>query len=171
MSMKHSILWRAAALVTIALALGTQGLAGPAEQTRLGGQIDDYTGTADPAAAWHVSGDWALRLKGDSGKGTFAAALSMVHSANPAPAAHTHHVTLSDAEVTPLANGFRIAGLATITSNGNVAGFSGSPIDVQVTGGNGLLYSNVAVTFGGAAAAHFGDLPIHGTVTAGRQGE
>ena len=166
--MKHSILWRAAALVTIALAWGGQVLAGPAEQTRLGGQISDYTATADPASAWHVSGDWSVRLMGDSGRGIFSAALSMVHSANPAPAAHTHHVTLRDGEVTPLPTGFRLTGLATITSNGNVAGFSGSPIEVQVTGGNGLAYSNVAVTFGGAAAAHFGDLPIHGVVAAGR---
>ena len=52
-----------------------------------------------------------------------------------------------------------------MASNGNVAGFSGSPVDIQVTGGNGIAFSNVTLTFGGAAAAHFGDQPFHGVVT------
>ena len=51
------------------------------------------------------------------------------------------------------------------TSNGNLAGFSGSPVDVQVTGGDTLAASNVTITFGGAAAVHFGDQPLHGVVT------
>jgi len=166
--MKTSILLRVAFLVTLTLALSSQGQAQPAAQARVGGEIDDYTALADPAGPWHLTGEWLVALQGDSGKGDVSAALSMVRSQNPAPAAHTHHVSIVDGEVTPLANGFRISGAAVITSNGNLAGFSGSPVDVQVTGGNTLPYSNVIVTFGGAAVAHFGDQPIHGVVTSGR---
>lgn len=163
--MKASILWRAAALVTITLALAGRATA---DDRKFTGEIDDYTATSDPAGPWHVSGEWTLRLHGESGKARFSAALSMVRSANPTPAAHSHHVVLKDGDVEPLANGVRITGAAVLTSNGNTAGFSGSPITIDVTGGNALVHSNLAVTFGGAAAAHFGDLPIHGVVATGR---
>jgi hypothetical protein len=165
--MSTTILWRVASLVTMTLALSSQGLA-HASGHRLGGAIGDYTGSLDPAGPWQVSGAWSLSVKGESGKGDFSAALNMVRAENPARAAHTHHVTLIDGEVTGLANGFRISGAAAMSSNGNVAGFSGSPVDIQVTGGNGIAFSNVTLTFGGAAAAHFGDQPLHGVVT-GRQ--
>jgi hypothetical protein len=163
--MKTSILWRAASLVTVALALSSQGRAETVAPTRFDGAVNDYTAALDPGGPWHVSGLWSVSLKGDSGKGDFSAALGMVRSDNPERAAHAHHVTVSDGDVTPLANGFRISGVAVITSNGNVAGFSGSPVDIQVTGGNTVPFSNVTVTFGGAAAAHFGDQPLHGVVT------
>jgi hypothetical protein len=162
--MSTTILWRAASLVAMTLALSSQGMAHTSAH-RLGGTIDDYTGTLDPAGPWQVSGAWSLSIDGESGKGEFSAALNMVRSDNPARAAHTHHVTIHDGEVTRLANGFRINGAAAMTSNGNVAGFSGSPIDIQMTGGNAVEFSNVTLTFGGAAAAHFGDQPLHGVVT------
>jgi len=50
-------------------------------------------------------------------------------------------------------------------ANGNVAGFSGSPVDVHLTGGDTLPYSNITLTFGGGAVSHFGDQPFHGVVT------
>jgi hypothetical protein len=165
--MKTSILWRVASLVTLALALSSQAQAQTTTQTKLTGDLNDYTALLDPAGPWHVSGEWSLTLKGGSGEGDFSAALGMVRSQNPTPAAHTHHVTVIDGDVTLLANGFRISGGAVITSNGNLAGFSGSPVDIEVTGGNTLSYSNVTVTFGGAAAAHF-DQPVHGVVASRR---
>src|SRR5437867_7473062 len=125
--MKTSIVWRAASLVTIALALTGQGRADTEAQRadtevrkRFAGVINDYTATLDSGGPWHVSGEWSLSLEGDSGKGNFSAALGMVRAENPARAAHTHHVTLVDGEVTLLANGFRISGAAEITSNGNL---------------------------------------------------
>ena len=163
--MKTSILLRTALLVTMGLASNNRGLAQSQLPARLDGAIGDYTALADPAGPWHISGQWSLALQGQSGKGDFSAALSMVRSANPAPAAHTHHVSLEDGEVTLLSNGFRINGLAVITSNGSLAGFSGSPIEIVVTGGSSLPFSNLTVTFGGAAAAHFGEQPVHGVVT------
>ena len=166
--MKTTTPLRIASLFTMAMALSSSGQAQTLSQARLAGEIDAYTALADPAGPWHVTGEWTLILKGDSGKGDFFGALGMVRSQNPAPAAHTHHVTIIDGDVTPLANGFQISGTAVITSNGNVAGFSGSPVDFQITGGNGLRYSNASVTFAGAAASHFGELPIHGVVTSRR---
>ena len=79
--------------------------------------------------------------------------------------AHTHQVTLSDAQVTPMANGFQISGNAVITVNGNLAGFSGSPVVVEVTGGSAIPFSNISLTFGAEAVSHFGDQPFHGVVT------
>jgi hypothetical protein len=161
--MRKTVLVRAISLVTIILALGAQGLAEPSAH-RLSGTINDYTAALDAGGPWHVSGDWSIRLKGDS-RGDFDAALNMVRADNTVRAAHAHHIALSDAVVVPLANGFRLNGAAVMTSNGNMAGFSGSTLDIQATGGNALHFSNVAVTFAGASAAHFGDQPLHGVVT------
>ena len=162
--MTSTILWRAASVATITLALSAQGLAqGPVH--KLDGTINDYTAALDAGGPWHITGEWSLKLEGDSGTGDFTAALSMVRADNPARAAHTHHLALEGAAVTPLANGFRITGEAVLTSNGNLAGFSGSTADVQMTGGNAVSISNVTITFGGAAVGHFGDQPLHGVVT------
>jgi hypothetical protein len=163
--MKRTVLvWRVAFLLAIVSALSSQGLAQASAQ-KFGGRINDYTAALDAGGPWHISGEWSLALKGDSGKGDFTVALSMVRSDNLVRSAHTHHVTLSDGDVTLLANGFRITGAAVMTSNGNTAGFSGSSVDIQVTGGSALPESNVTMTFGGAAATHFGDQPVHGVVT------
>ena len=64
--MKAPILWRTAAFVTIAVTL-----AGPAraDERKFAGEIDDYTATQDPAGPWHISGEWAVRLRGDSRPG------------------------------------------------------------------------------------------------------
>jgi hypothetical protein len=163
--MKKSVLVsRVASLLAIILALSSQGLA-QAPAHKLAGTINDYTAALDAAGPWHISGEWSLSLKGDSGKGDFSAALTMVRADNAARAAHTHHGMLVDGDVTLLAHGFRIAGAAGMTCNGNLAGFSGSTVDIQVTGGNALELSNVTVTFGGAAAGHFGDQAVHGVIT------
>ena len=161
--MTSTILRRVAAIVTIAFALSARGFA-DGQDHKLVGTINDYTAALDAGGPWHVTGQWSLKLNGDSGKGQFTAALSMVRADNPARAAHTHHITLEDATVTALPNGFHVSAPAVITSNGNLAGFSGSTVEIQATGGNALSLSNVTVTFGGMAAAHFGDQPLHGVV-------
>ena len=130
-----------------------------------GGIIDDFTPVLDANGPWQVSGQWSLMLIGNSGRGNFSVGLNMVRAENVARSAHTHQVTLSNGQVTPLANGFRISGDAIITLNGNLAGFSGSPVDVDVTGGSAVPFSNIALTFRGAAVMHFGDQPFHGVVT------
>lgn len=163
--MNSSILWRVAAVCAAVLASSTIGTAQTSEQTKVSGVINDYTAALDAGGPWHVTGEWRVWVKGDSGKGDFSAALSMVRADNATRAAHTHHVMLVDGDVTRTPNGFRITGAAGITSNGNLAGFSESLVQIEVTGGGALPFSNVTVTFGGAAAAHFGDLPLDGVVT------
>ena len=88
----------------------------------------------------------------------------MVRSTSGA-ASHTHHIALMNARVTPIANGHRISGDALITSNGAVAAFSGSHLDVDITGGPAFPLANVKLTFGGAAVSHFGEEPIEGVVS------
>jgi hypothetical protein len=163
--MNTTILRRLASIVAIALALGSQGLAQTAEQRGFAGSIHDYTAALDANGPWHIAGEWSVRLKGDSGRGDFWATLTMARAESATREHHTHHITLRDGHVTLLANGFRISGSAVITGNGNLAGFSGSPIDVELTGGNAVPFSNLSLTFGGTAVNHFGAQALHGVVT------
>jgi hypothetical protein len=170
--MRKTMLWRSALLVTIALATSGQGLAKADGQEehgrhsqRFSGVIDDYEEASPP---WHIWGEWSLRVDAKSGKADFWAALSMIHPDGTPRSPHTHHVWLRDAEVTPLSNGLRLVGTAAITGNGSMAGFSGSHIQVDLTGGSSVPFSNVAVTFEDGAVSHFGDQPFHGVVTSWR---
>ena len=149
---------------------------------RVSGTFDDYVWVAGGAGAgaWHVTGQWTARSKGDSGKGEFRASLLGVRSdlwvlqtgadpANPAlRSPHTHHVALFDADVTIIPNGIRLEGTAVITANGSVAAYSSSTVRVEITGGSLLRYSNVKLTFLGHAIDHFGPQPYEGVVTIGR---
>ena len=164
----RALLLIAPALI-ILVALTSQVLAQTGGTTgttmRFSGIIDDFTPALDASGPWQVSGQWSLSLIFNSGPGNVSVVLNMVRAEDVNRNAHTHHVTLSDGQVTPLANGFQITGNAVITSNGNLAGFSGSPVTVQVTGGDTVQFSNIALTFGGAAVMHLGDQPFHGVVT------
>jgi hypothetical protein len=109
---------------------------------------------------------------------------------NPAlRAPHTHHLTMTDATVsddpallalcpvdspttTPR---FVLTGEADITGNGTAAPFQKSPttgvttlspLQVCITGGTEVTYSNMTMTFqtGAPAIKHFGSFPIHGVV-------
>jgi hypothetical protein len=134
-------------------------------QNKLDGFIDDFTADLDGNGPWQISGVWSLALKGQSGRADFSVTLNMVRSDSTPRAAHTHHITLTDGSVSQIANGFHVSGNATMASNGNLAGFSGSFIDVQIAGGSAVPASNIALTFSGGAAGHFGSQPFHGPVT------
>lgn len=155
-------------LVTAALVVITLGVAAPARAqstvvARVDGSFHDYTADLDGSGAWQLVGDWSGSLK-STGVVDVLASLSMVRSDNPARQAHTHHVSLIDGAVSVIAGGYRITGTATITSNGAAAAFSGSPVVVDITGGAAVPLAKVALTFQGAAVAHFGDQPIEGVV-------
>jgi len=103
---------------------------------------------------------------------------------------HTHHLTMTDATVSSdptilsLCPGdspattvrFVVTGLADITGNGTAAPFQKSAttgvvtlskLQVCITGGTEVTYSNMAMTFANDSPAglkHFGILPIHGVV-------
>jgi hypothetical protein len=164
------------AALTVLLVGGAHVSAQSQVPPRLAGIINDYV---ESGGAWHISGEWSVQGKA-GGKADFIASLNMLRSdlwvlltgadpTNPAlRGVHTHHLGLIDGTVTVIANGFRISGTAIITSNGSVAGFSGSPVDVEITGGGLLPSSNLKLTFTGAATGHFGTQPLDGVVIFGR---
>ncbi len=162
----------------------------PAEipnQIKFHGVINDFT-PASTGGPWEVRGSWSLVVKGkyDTAdcKADFSAALTMERSDegiienghgdfngdNPADRmAHTHHITLVDGQVTTITGGIEIKGSAMITGNGAFpppfqTNKDLSALTIEITGGNTVAFSNIALTFGDQAAGHFGTLPLHGVV-------
>lgn len=152
----------------------------------LTGVINDFT--TPMYGAWVMHGTWTLDLTGGPNAAQFTAALSMERSDlfvvtnPPSPATdakylterntHTHHIMLVNGTVTATATGFRVTtqpGQMTITGNGAIAPFEPNPptstLQIDVTGGSIVTLSNITLTFGGAAATHFGTNPIAGVVT------
>lgn len=169
----------------IVLLTGFGASAQNGELQRLSGTISDYT-PANVGGPWVVQGHWSLHISGDSGRADFSAALTTVRSdlgvtlgPNPnlndpkARNAHTHHVTVTGGTLTAIADGLRISGPANITGNGNFPPPFGpsSTLQIDITGGNAVMFSNIALTFGGQAAGHFGSNPINGVVTRSRSRE
>jgi hypothetical protein len=153
-------LWHAAAMVAVALAFSGQGRA--QNDNHLGGLIHHYA-DAPASDPWHLSGQWSARLQGESGNADFTAAISMVKSDNASRQPHTHHITLTGGHVTSIPNGIRIAGMATVTGNGNPS-FT-DPLTVEITGGSAVTYSNISVAFSSTAGiGHFGAAPLRGVV-------
>ena len=174
--MRSRLTWLAAISV---FALGT-GIVGQAQQQvrTFEGLISDHTTVG--AGSWEIHGTWSLRVKGNSGKADFDAALAMERSdywllttpgvnlestatRNP----HTHHIELADAVVTAISGGFRVSGPATVTGNGAAPPFGNdSSVTIDITGGDIVPYSNIKLTFSGNAASHFGTQPLAGVVQA-----
>ena len=146
------------------LVLAAQALAQSSSPFKIEGTLNDYTDASNPTAGpWHITAEWSAELRGRSGHVDFIASLTMVRSQSGG-SSHTHHVALNDATVTPIPGGHRISGDVVVTTNGTV-GFSGSHLDVDITGGTALPHSNIKLTFTGPAAMHFGEGPIEGVVT------
>ncbi len=183
--MKNRILcWAAGIVVLLVLIIGTGTVAQTPKLPRhLSGLINDYSPETG-GGPWEMRGVWSLTIKRD-GKADFSAALNMVHSdywivLNPSAVnddtaltgrnPHTHHITLSDQDVqqdTSGCAGIFVSGPATVTANGSAAPFASmgpSTLQVCVTGGTEVDYSNVTLTFIGPATGHFGTQAIHGVV-------
>jgi hypothetical protein len=161
--MRNPLLVRAVFAVALAVAVVSPALAQSSSPFKIVGTVSDYTDAANAAGPWNITGDWSAELRGRSGHVDFIVSLAMVRSTTGA-ASHTHHVALLDATVTRIANGYRISGDAVVTTSGGLA-FPGSSLVVDITGGGAVEFSNVRLTFGGAAIGHFGDQPIEGVVT------
>jgi hypothetical protein len=148
----------------------------PSNGVHFSGVIDDHT--IATAGSWEIHGEWSLDLVGASGKANFSAALNMERSdyyfltttgANPNSVAarnpHTHHIVVTGGTVTSIPDGFRVSGSALVTGNGSTAPFgSSSTVQVAVTGGDLVSPSNIKLTFGGDAVAHFGSQAFSGVV-------
>lgn len=146
------------------------------------GSLNDFT--TPLFGSWVVSGVWTLDMTGGPNAAQFSAALTMERSDlffadRPLASAdtlsvrnaHTHHISVVQGSVTPIPGGFRVTGSASetvVTGNGATAPFETTPpsstVQIDITGGNLVAFSNVAVTFGGAAAKHFGTNPLAGVV-------
>jgi hypothetical protein len=172
--------WMARIIPVLVLA-SIAALAQNTAPKRFSGVINAYspqtttpTGTIGP---YEVRGPWSLKLKRDSGKADFSAALNMELSDGwvitennsnfdpTARGAHTHHITLVDGDVTTTSTGgLLINGTATITLNGNPAPVSPSPMTIEITGGTDVEFSNITLTFGSPGSKHFGTEPLPGVV-------
>lgn len=164
-------------LVGAFVLIGTSGghAEGP-ERVTFKGLINDVTIAS--AGSWAIHGVWSLTVRRHSNTANLSATLTMERSdswllttpgADPNSVAarnpHTHHIAVTNGIVTPLTNGFRVTGAATITANGSTAPFgTSSTLQIDVTGGNVVQFSNVALTFGGDAVAHFGAQTFGGAV-------
>ncbi|MFZ0707918.1 MAG: hypothetical protein WAM71_20130 [Candidatus Korobacteraceae bacterium] len=163
------------AITVLVLAVNACALA---QNTQFSGTINAYSPQTKTTGPYEVRGSWSLTLKGNSGKADFSAALNMELSDGwvltlgngnfdpDARGAHTHHITLVDGEVSPFvgANGLKITGVATVTLNGNPAPVSPTPIEIDITGGNDVEFSNVQMIFGSPGSKHFGTEPLPGVV-------
>ena len=145
-----------------------------------------------PSGPYEMRGHWSLDLKKD-GKADFSMFMTMelsdyyLYSQNKIPIpsdptirnAHTHHIRMTDAKVThgatdcpadapPTTVRFAVNGTADfITGNGSPGPFEAkgpTTLQVCVTGGTDVAYSNMTVVMTGPATGHFGTQPIHGVV-------
>jgi hypothetical protein len=179
--------------VALTAMAGSGALAWNSTPEHFKGTISDYTlqNTAvNPSGPYEMRGHWTLDMKRD-GKADFSAYMTMglsdyylwsanVSAADPkARGAHTHHIVMNDAKVThaptdcpgdapPTTARFELNGTANfITGNGNPGPFEkGGPTTLQVcvTGGIDVAYSNMTIVMTGPATGHFGTQPIHGVV-------
>ena len=145
-----------------------------------------------PSGPYEMRGHWSLDLKRD-GKADFSLFMTMelsdyyLFSQNKVPlpsdptirGAHTHHIKMTGATVTTDATDCPVDAPATmtrfaingpadfITGNGSPGQFEKlgkTKLQVCVTGGTDVAYSNMTVVMMGPATGHFGTQPIHGVV-------
>jgi hypothetical protein len=185
---------RVVAVLTLAVSGGVQAQApAPEHLGGTISDFTPLNAAVTPTGPYEMRGKWSLKLKGASGKADFSVFMTMELSdywlwhSNSDPSdpsvrgAHTHHITLTDATVTygAIAIGcpvdspatttrFLVSGPATfITGNGNPAPFEAkgpTTLQVCVTGGSDVEYSNMTMVMAGPATGHFGTHPIHGVV-------
>lgn len=156
------------------------------------GQVNDYSPSTVSGGPYEIRGQWSLDVDG-SGKGSFSADLNMetsdygitgatqVDPTKPGTRSpHTHHVAVNNASVSydasvcpansPATTGAAVVvtGTATTTGNGGPAPFESngaSQLQICITGGTQVTYSNVTLVYTGPATTHFGTQPIHGVVS------
>jgi Bacterial Ig domain len=191
--MKSNILSSAVrSLSLICLASASCALAQAPTPVHYTGVLNDYT-PVDPSISgspYEMHGQWSVDLDGQ-GNGNFYADMTMsdygttnglLDGTKGGQNAHTHHIRLTNATVTPnmtgcpvynppvTTMGFQLNGtVSLITGNGGKAPFEPttpptSTLQVCITGGNTVPYSNMTMVFGGPAMNHFGTQAIHGVV-------
>jgi hypothetical protein len=171
--------WSAALITVLVLTAGVsvQAQNWGEKDKKFSGVINAYTPQSS-TGPYEVRGPWSLTLKRNSTRADFSAALNMqfsdgwVISKNGGDFdptlrnAHTHHITLTDAQVSRIPNGFEVTGTAAFTLSGNPAPSTVSPsqLTIQVTGGSEVEFSNITLTFSLPGSNHFGTAPLPGVV-------
>jgi len=173
--------------LTVGLVLG-QDLRG----VHFRGVIHDYSPSTVAGGPYEMRGEWSLDVQ-RTGTANFTADLTMetsdygtssatqVDPANPATRTpHTHHISMTNAAVSydtsvcPPNNpattgpGVVVTGMATTTGNGSPAPFESkgaSTLQVCLTGGSTVSFSNLSLVYTGPATGHFGPQAIHGVVS------
>ena len=181
--MKSKVLRWVAGIGVLVLATTLAAVAQDFDGVQFRGTIGDYTLASTPLSVggpWKVQGEWQMHVNWRSLKARFTAELTMVRSDDGAMAhggldsalarsAHTHHIKLVNGTVIPSSNGFEVTGTATLTANGKTPPnppFSSAevPVTIAITGGDLVKFSNMQLTLGGDAVAHFGSKPLQGVV-------
>ncbi|MBB5341255.1 hypothetical protein [Tunturiibacter gelidoferens] len=187
--MKSKTLISAACVLSLLLASGTCALAQEHRPAHFRGVLNDYSPANVKGGPWEMHGQWSFDLHGESDIGDFYADMTMSDygsSGGVADAtmggqnAHTHHIRLTNMRVTwnmtgcptfspATTMGFQVNGtVSLVTGNGRNAPFESNPpsstLQVCITGGSEVPYSNLTMVFGGLATTHFGPQAIHGVV-------
>jgi len=182
----------AASLCGIALVFTAGNLAAQElRRVHFGGLINDYSPSTVAGGPYEIRGQWSLDVN-RSGSADFSADLNMetsdygitgatqVDPANPGTRSpHTHHISITNATVSydmsvcpanspaTTSAGVVVNGTATTSGNGGPAPFESkgaSTLQVCITGGAQVQFSNVTLVYTGPATTHFGTQPIHGVV-------
>ena len=179
-------------LSLLLLVSATCALAQERRPVHFSGLINDYS-PANPnisGSPYEMHGQWSMDLH-ERGTADFLADMTMsdygttngvLDATKGGQNAHTHHIRLTNVRITwdmvgcpaypkPVTTmGFQLNGtVSLITGNGSNAPFETttpptSTLQVCVTGGNEVPYSNITLVFGGLATNHFGTQAIHGVV-------
>ena len=161
---------------------------------QLSGTVSDYTPASISGGPWEIRGQWTVDIQRSAGTANFSADLTMetsdygitgatqVDPNNPATRTpHTHHISMTNAAVSydpsvcpansPATTGTStvvVTGPATTAANGSPAPFESkgsSSLQICITGGSDVDFSNVTIVYTGPATTHFGSQAIHGVVT------
>ncbi|MGA9584453.1 MAG: hypothetical protein WBQ95_03945 [Terracidiphilus sp.] len=162
----------------------------------LTGLINDYVPllATVKGSPYEMHGQWSMDVDPERGTASFSADMTMssfgktstgaVDPTQPLQAPHTHHIKVTNAQITwtmdgcpayatPTQMGFQFSKtVSLLTGNGSNGGFETTPpssvLQVCVTGGLDIPFSvpnsNITLTFTGPANGHFGPQAIHGVV-------
>jgi hypothetical protein len=156
------------------------------------GLINDYSPSTVSGGPYEIRGTWSLDVQ-RTGTANFSADLTMetsdygtsdataVDPTNPATRSpHTHHIIVTNATVSydtsvcPANNpattgsGVVVTSTATTSGNGSPAPFESkgaSTLQICITGGSQVEFSNLSLVYTGPATGHFGPQAIHGVVS------
>lgn len=192
--MKSTILNSARAFSLLLLSSGACALAQQNVPLHFSGILNDYSPSTVKGGPWEMHGQWALDLhkewhgewvttadfSTDMTMSDYGTTAGVADATKGGQSPHTHHIKLTNQPVvwnmdgcpavSPATTmGFQIGGtVSLITGNGSGAPFETDPItttlQVCVTGGDQVPYSNVTLVFVGPATMHFGTQAIHGVV-------